>query len=133
MRLIAVLFGVLILPSCAVRSKFVEEAKLDPLRAVVVVEHGSTFSNSVGGVSYAFGFVNTSGKTIKYLEADVEPYNRVGDKVADRISGKSKATMQVTGPYPHGSSNISGMPGMGALASAWFGINRMSPVLESFL
>lgn len=99
---------------CAVQSKFAQEAMTDPTRPIVVVEHGSTFSNSVGGVSYALGFVNTSDKTIKYLEADVEPFNRVGDKVADRIRGNAKATMKATGPYAPGTSNISGMPGMGA-------------------
>lgn len=99
---------------CAVQSQFAKEAMRDPDRPIAVVQHGSTFANSVGGVSYAFGFVNTSGKTIKYLEADVEPYNRVGDKVADRVGGTSKATMQVTGPYPPGASNISRMPGIGA-------------------
>lgn len=114
MRLILTLITVLTLPACAIHSKFADDALLDPTRPVAVIEHGSTFPNSVGGVDYAFGFVNTSGKTIKYLMADVEPYNAVADLVADDIRGQSVATLKVTGPYPPGSSNISKMPGLGA-------------------
>lgn len=112
----------LALSGCAVQSKFAREAMTDPARPIAVIEHGSTFANSVGGVSYAFGFVNTSPKMIKYLEADVEPFNRVGDRVADQLRDRAKVTIQITGPYPSGASNLPKLPGMGAprFGVAWY-------------
>ena len=35
--------------------------------------------NSVGGVSVRLNYINTSGKTLKYIYFDLLPYNRVND------------------------------------------------------
>lgn len=54
--------------------------------------------NSVGGVSASFYYRNNSGRTIKYIDWYVSPYNRVGDKVYDDITGNSSARLRVVGP-----------------------------------
>lgn len=54
--------------------------------------------NSVGGVSPSIGYRNNSGKTIKYIDFTMVPYNAVGDAVSCTIRGYSSAVGEVTGP-----------------------------------
>ena len=58
----------------------------------------SVQTDSVGGVSPSIGYRNNSGKTIKYIEFTMVPYNAVGDPVSCTIRGYSSAVGKVTGP-----------------------------------
>lgn len=55
-------------------------------------------TDSVGGVSPSIGYRNNSGKTIKYIDFTMVPYNAVGDPVSCTIRGYSSAVGEVTGP-----------------------------------
>jgi len=54
--------------------------------------------NFVGGVDFMIVLKNTSGRSIKYLDVSVIPFNRVGDVVEDEISGEALKVCKVTGP-----------------------------------
>lgn len=54
--------------------------------------------NSVGGASPSIGYRSNSGKTIKYVDFTMVPYNAVGDPVSCTIRGYSSAVGEVTGP-----------------------------------
>jgi|688.fasta_scaffold835959_1 hypothetical protein len=54
--------------------------------------------NSVGGISPAVDFYNTSAKTIKYIELNYSFYNAVGDLSFCSIRKKSSIIGVLTGP-----------------------------------
>ena len=54
--------------------------------------------NSAGGVAVAIKGNNFSGKTIKYINFWVTPYNSVGDRQVGEINGQSKIKLVETGP-----------------------------------
>ncbi len=54
--------------------------------------------NSVGGIEPDFQFANIYWKTIKYIYADLEFFNTVGDPAKCEILGTNKRTIRFTGP-----------------------------------
>lgn len=64
--------------------------------------------DSVGGVTINISWLNTSGKTIKYIYFSVTPYNRVNDVQRCTIKNKSTIKCQVTGPI-ESSDDINGI------------------------
>lgn len=61
-------------------------------------------ANSAGGVSFQCSFKNTSTKTMKYINLDLHPINRVGDTVSCTISRRSTKGIQFTGPLEPGNT-----------------------------
>lgn len=60
---------------------------------------GGFTKNSVDGISPSIGFRNNSGKTIKYIDFEMTPYNSVDDPVKCSIRGYSNKICEATGPY----------------------------------
>jgi hypothetical protein len=77
----------------------------DPTRPVLVVRQGIFSTNSVDGQTYAIEIVNNSDRTIKYLKVKAHAFNRVGDPVADRISGRVEGSGEMVGPLEPGKTN----------------------------
>ena len=67
-------------------------------KPAVEIMRTSVSINSAGGASPRIGFKNNSGKTIKYIEFTMVPYNAVDDAVTCEIRGYSSVVGRVTGP-----------------------------------
>lgn len=61
----------------------------------IIVNYSGVELNSAKGAEVYITFYNNSGKTLKYVEFDLMPYNRVNDITHDVISGKSLKTVKV--------------------------------------
>lgn len=77
----------------------------DPTRPVLIVRQGIFGTNSVGGQTYAIEVVNNSNRTIKYLRIKARAFNRVGDPVADSVSGRVDGEGEMVGPLEPGRAN----------------------------
>jgi hypothetical protein len=76
----------------------------DSTRPVLVVRQGIFSTNSAGGQTFAVSVINNSNRTIKYMRVKARAMNRVGDPVADRISGRFAVEGEMVGPFePSGS------------------------------
>lgn len=80
--------------------------------------------NSVGGASFSPWAVNTSVKTIKYINYKVTPYNAVGDVQSDSISGMSTKPLKDTGPYSNNQLILGGW-------TAWYNNTIRCFVIQS--
>ena len=58
--------------------------------------------NSTGGHKPKIGYEIFSEKDIKYLKINIQFYNRVLDRVYDKISSLDKQTLSMTGPIKKG-------------------------------
>lgn len=103
MKKVAVLLLSALTAGCAGTGGFVKEAssKGNPV-AVTILYPGA--ANYAGGVGVSMAFTNTSGKTLKYMEFGLVPFNAVGDVVASSIGGGTLEVVQFTGPYKPGVS-----------------------------
>ena len=92
-----------LMAGCAGTGGFVQssEAEGKPV-AVTVLYPGA--ANNAGGVGVSMDFTNTSGRTLKYMEFGLVPFNAVGDVVTSSINGKALEIVQYTGPYQPGVS-----------------------------
>ena len=88
----------------------VQAALSNPDVPVLIGRFGTFRPNSAGGVDVRVEFINTSGKTIKYISFGMTPHNSVGDAVKDRISKRSTINVQDTGPIQAGQSNTYAKP-----------------------
>lgn len=61
----------------------------------IIVGSYRTKMDAVGGVEVFISFFNNSGKTLKYVDFEVTPYNRVDDIARSTIGGTSTTTIQV--------------------------------------
>jgi hypothetical protein len=95
-RTLLAIAAIATLPACMATAP-VEHAG-DPTRPVFVVRQGIFSTNSVDGQTYAIEVVNNSSRTIKYLRVKARASNRVGDPVADRVSGRFEAEGEMVGP-----------------------------------
>ena len=75
-----------------------DQAVMNPDIPILIADFGTSGANSAGGVDMDIQIANTSPKTIKYVNFWVTAYNRVGDTVPDRISGRSTRRVGYTGP-----------------------------------
>jgi len=67
--------------------------------APIIIDYaGPNKPNSAGGVSFLLYFLNTSDKTIKYIHADIQAFNAVGDPQGGEIYSSSKRSVKFTGP-----------------------------------
>jgi len=54
--------------------------------APIIIDYAGPISvNSAGGVTFALYFLNSSDKTIKYVNLDLQAYNSVGDPQGGEI------------------------------------------------
>jgi len=77
----------------------------DHTRPVLVVRQGIFDTNSVDGQIYAIEILNNSTETIKYVRVRARAFNRVGDPVADSISGRIDGEGEMVGPLEPRSVN----------------------------
>lgn len=68
---------------------------------VAIISQGIDRINSAGGVSCYINFANVSGKTAKYVNFTVVPYNRVYDKTYSEVGGESEKIINVTNFIPN--------------------------------
>ena len=67
--------------------------------APIIIDYAGPISvNSAGGVTFALYFLNSSDKTIKYVNLDLQAYNSVGDPQGGEIYSSSKRSVEFTGP-----------------------------------
>lgn len=92
------------LTGCASQSGFIDSSTKSGNPAAVTTLF-ATGPNYAGGVGVMLSFANTSGKTVKYMEFGLVPFNRVGDPVASSIDGESLKVVKFTGPFKPGVSS----------------------------
>lgn len=102
-RILLTLAAIVTLSACIATTPI--EHNGDPTRPVLVVRQGIFSTNSVDGQTYAIEIVNNSTRTIKYLRVKARASNRVGDPVADRLSGRIQAEGEMVGPLEPGRTN----------------------------
>jgi len=87
---------------------------------LLIANYGSTRPNSAGGVNFNVEFLNTSDRTIKYITFWATPYNRVDDRMVDRISKQSTKRADYTGPIePLGTNAIKTTFGSAKTRKIW--------------
>lgn len=62
-------------------------------------------SNNVNGWSMWIGFINSTGKTIKYVTFNVLFLNRVNDPAESELDGRPLRRLEYTGPLSHGKAD----------------------------
>jgi hypothetical protein len=98
LHFVIVIVVLLFLPNCATMKDYQKQAS-DQETPLLITEYGQAGkTSSIGGVSYEFSYYNLSGKTIKYLNVSVTPFNLVGDVVSSATNGKKKAVLMQVGP-----------------------------------
>ncbi|UYM16215.1 hypothetical protein [Endozoicomonas euniceicola] len=122
MRIINITLACILLSGCATKNDFVKNAEFNYRIPVAIVNHGTFSPNSAGGTDFQVKFYNTSNKVIKYADFEVEAYNRVGDKVPDRVSGKYVKSLRDTGPHYPGQPNFSPLKSA-RWANVWYSYN----------
>jgi hypothetical protein len=79
------------------RSGWVAAANIH--NAPIIIDYaGPNPPDSAGGVVYGLYFLNTSEKTIKYINAKIRAYNSVGDPQRGEIDRSSTRSIEFTGP-----------------------------------
>ena len=112
MRLVSsFLVAFLALAACVDNADY--QAIVDQARSsgqpIMIVRVATSSPNSVGGVDLRVDAVNTSNKTIKYLEYDAQAFNAVGDAVRGEIRNRSIAGARETGPIPPNGRTAAGV------------------------
>lgn len=69
---------------------------------IVIMQSFPGRPNSADGVNYFFNFLNVSDKVLKYVIISASAYNRVDDKVPNKISGDFVEVCKITGPISAG-------------------------------
>lgn len=103
MKGIAAFIALVSLGGCAGTGGFVDQST-QRHQPVAVTTLMLKAPNSAGGVGFYMDFTNTSGKTIKYAEFGLTPFNAVGDVVTSSVSHQSLETVKYTGPFAPGVS-----------------------------
>lgn len=67
-------------------------------RPLVITRVATSHPNSAGGVDISIDAINSSSKTIKYVNYKAVAYNAVGDRVRGEIRRNSFASLEETGP-----------------------------------
>lgn len=107
-----------LLVACALPEQSKTNELVDPNRPIILLKHGSSPPNSVGGVEFRAQFKNTSGKSIKYVYFSVTARNRVGDLVIDQVRRRQEVTVEFTGPLDTG--RTAGWPFPVRWSNVWY-------------
>jgi len=119
-QLLTAIAFIFLFTACAGTSKKVEQAKLDTNIPVVITTQGTYLPNTVGGVDFKINLVNTSNKTIKYIDLWLAAKNRVGDFVSDAITNKKVKIVQIVGPIQPGNDTRQQFGFMSRWENVWY-------------
>ncbi|MBL3574291.1 hypothetical protein M2324_003872 [Rhodovulum sulfidophilum] len=134
MRLFALASFALALSACVEGTRY--ENAITAARAsgqpLVITRVATSQPNSAGGVDVSIDGINTSNKTVKYLDYTLRAYNAVGDPVRGEIRRRNDASVRETGPIAPG-----GKTAPGVWSNMWYNYSitcaRISSVTVIFM
>ena len=96
MKNLLIITTLLTLTACAGSSENI--AKAQSMSIPLVVNHITVGApDAAEGMPVYIGFTNTSTRAIKYIDFEVQPFNRYGDAQRSDIGGKSTTTLRFDG------------------------------------
>ena len=111
MRFFSLAAFLLVLTACAESPGYQEaiDAARNSGQPLVITRVATSRPNSAGGVDVRIDGINTSNKTVKYLDYTLRAYNAVGDPVRGEIRRSNTASVRETGPIAPGGRTEEGV------------------------